>query len=679
MVARPGRLQSAFTAGELDPQLTERTELKYFNTGLASAENVLIIPQGGFRNRPGLRDVGVINPEASRLFSFEASDGAAYDCVFSPEHVAFWDSDEEVDDVTTTINAAMLPELTVAQQLDTMLLFHVDLEPLRIKHMAFNDWQIDVAPLEGVPSYDYGEVYSNGVPAKWRIEFVGLTSSETAFTLTVSGQETASIVYTTDTNGLAAAVQAAILALPNISTGLTANDSASDKIDIEFTGAGNEGDGWAVSGRVINKADAAVLSSKIVTGVMPGEPIISDDRGWPHCGAFYGQRLLLGGLKSLPNTWMMSKVGDYYNFDERFTEANGPAVIPMDVPGGERIERIVDNRNLLIFTTKAEYWLAERALSRTTAPNHVQASRHGTRRGVPIVENEGAALFIHATGGVLGEFRYTDVQGNFVATDISLLATHLIVDVKDQAVRRALRSRDGNWLATVSGSGTARLGTLLREQEITAFTRVTTTQGTPVAVVCNGRNELSWIVQRPDFRRLERMQESLLLDAAVFHDQAVPSTVISGQQRFDGTQVWVLGNGHVFGPITVFGGTITLPVQVSGTVIVGYWSPPKVRLLPLSQKIGPDIVLVRRARIHSVHISVMDTTSIAVSVNGKPLQDIDLVRWGAPADVPELDAPYNGEIHIRGLTGHADKPYVEIGQVRPGRINVKSVTIEAAL
>lgn len=681
MVARPGRLQSATTAGEIAPELHDRWELKYFGTGLRHAENVQIIPQGGFTLRDGLRDIGAVNAAAARLFSFDASDGSSYDLVFSPLACAIWGASTQLDTVVTGINTNMLAEFTVAQQLDTMLLFHENLEPQRIKILAPDDWRVDTAPLTGIPTYDYGGVYTNGVPAVWQLEFVGLQAAASVFYLTVSNQKTVSIEFDSDMLALAAAIQSAIADLPNVAAGVTvvsdSGGAGGNKINITFAGSGNEGDGWAVSGEVINKADAAILSFKTTPGVEPGEPLISADRGWPHCGCFYAQRLLLGGFKSLPNAWLMSKIGDYYNFDQRFTEANGPALIPMDVPGGERIERIVAGRNLLIFTTKAEYWLAERELSKTKAPNHVQSSRNGTRRGVPIVENEGAALYVHSNGRVLGEFRYTDVEGNFVSSDISLLAPHLMTGAKDQALRRSTGTTSGNLDALIMDDGAARLVTILREQEVTAFGRMVTA-GTAIAVGVNGRNEMSWLVQRPDARRLERFEPGLLLDAAVSFAYGSPTATVAGLSRFNGREVWAIGDDEVFGPFTVSAGVIGLPVAVSA-VTVGTWSPPVVTTLPLPRTVGPNVVLKRRARIHSVHLSLLDTTSIAISVNGRAARDVDLLRYGAQADVPELQAAFTGDVKLRGFTGYRDDPYVAITQVRPGRMTVRSITVEAAL
>lgn len=676
MVSGPGRMQSAFTAGELAEILEERTTLKYFSTGLKHAENIVVAPQGGFRLRDGLRLIGDLPSDATRIFPFDASNGTYYDLVFASNTCRVWNASAQVTSITIAGLASHIPELTFAQRLDTMLLFHQDLQSKRIR-LTPTGWIVDNVPFEDLPNYDYGAAYTNGVPAEWRLEFVGLTSGTTIFVLTVSGQETQSIAYNSDMGALAASIAAALNNLPNVSSGFSVTSPSADKIQIRFSGAGNEGDGWAVSGRIVNKADAAVLSVKQTPGVAPGEAVISSTRGWPQCGCFYNQRLFIGGFRSLPNAWMTSKQADYYNFDERFKEANGPFLSPMDVAGGEQIEAMVPSLNLLIFTTQAEYWISERAISKTEAPNHVQASRNGIKRGVPVAENEGASLWCHANGSTLGELRYTDQEGNFVPTNISLLAPHLLDNVSDMAVRRATASMDGNVGCIVRKDGQARLVTLLREQEVTAFARMSA-DGLFKAVARNGRNELSFIMDHGGQRTLERMENDLLLDEAIDFNFPVPSKVVSGLSRFNGRSVWAIGDRNVFGPYNVASGVITLPVAVS-TVTVGSWRPPVVSTLPPPREVGPNTVLKRRARIHTVHISVIDTTSMAISTNGGVLREVDLYRWGVSADVPELDQGITRTIKITGLRGYSDAPFLTISQLRPGRLNVRAITVEAAL
>ncbi|MCC4243424.1 phage tail protein [Stappia indica] len=688
MVARPGRLQSAFTAGELDKLLHERTNLKYFTTGADHMENVVSIPQGGFRWRGGLRDVGGVAADAARLFPFMASDGSVYDIVLRPGEAAAWSATAKLADFTISgLTAGMLPAVTDAQRLDTMLLFHPDLQSKRIKHAGPTSWSVDNLPYVGVPSYDYGGPigggdYTNGVPAVWRLEFVGLTPGTSIFNLTVSQQETASITYDNDMTVLAGLIATAIEDLPNVSAGITVTSASGGatgtKIDVEFTGAGNEGDGWALSGAVINKADAAILASKTTVGVSPGEDVISADRGWPRCGTFYNQRLIVGGFKGLPNAWMFSRQADYFSFDVRFVGAAGPALVPMDTDGGEAIERITDSRNLTIFTNKAEYWIAERALSQSEPPNHVAFGERGVRPGAPVVKNEGALNYVSATGSVIGEARFTDVEGNFVSRDVSLLAPHLVDNVRDMAVRRAVQSTSGNIQSMVQDDGRARVATVLREQDIMAFGRLTSGAAEFIATAVNGRNELMYLTDRPDGRRLERLEDDLLLDEATAFALEPASATVTGLSRFNGRETWIVADGHVLGPFTPVSGTVTLPFEVSGGY-AGTWTAPLVRTLPPPRDVGPNVVLKRRARLHSAHISIVDSTSLAVAANDGPLREVSLRRFGLAADVPELEQGITDTITVRGLTGFSMEPKLTISQLRPGRLTVRSVTLEYAL
>lgn len=675
MVARPGRTQAAFTAGELDPRLHDRTSLKYFSTGLKHAENIVITPQGGLRLSDGLRLIGDLPAGADRVFPFDASNGESFDLVFSGTTCQVWTEAALSTSFTVAGVAGILNEMTFAQRFDTMLLFHRDMKSQRIRLMPAG-WTVDDLPYANLPRYDYGAVYTNGVPAVWRLEFVGLDAS-TVFTLTVSQQETSSITFNATMATLVASISAAIGSLPNVDAGFAVASPSANIVTITFSGAGNEGDGWAVSGEIVNKADAAIVSSKTTVGVAPGEPIMSTERGWPQCGAFWQQRLLVGGMKGLPNAWLMSRTGDYFEFNDRFTEANGPALVPMDVAGGETIEAIVPSLNLLIFTSQAEYWIAERALSRIEAPNHVQASRHGSNRGLPVTENEGAAIFCHKNRSTIGELRYTDVEGNFVATDISLLAPHLLQNVRDMAVRRTTENISCNLQAIVLESGEARLVSLLREQEVTAYAR-RTSHGQFKRVSRNGRNQLSFIMDRNGTRTLERMEPGLLLDEASDLTLSPASDIVTGLERYEGREIWAIGDGDVFGPYTVTDGEITLPKPVSD-VTVGTWKAPVIDTLPPPRDIGPNVVLKRKARIHTVHIALDDTTSLAISTNGGQLKEVSLFRYGVLADVPELSQGYTGIIKIAGLRGYADEPFVRISQLRPGRLNIRSITVETAL
>lgn len=701
MVARPGKLQAVFNAGELGPRFDQRTGLKYFAAGLKHAERLELLPQGGFSLSPGLRYIGDTAISSNRLIPFAALNGNVYDLALNATQVEVWGETAKLHQFNHVYSADQVRDVLFTQSLDTLVTFHEDVAPWRALHGGPTTWVTATAPLADVPNYDYGATYVNGVASEFELDFIGFHDGNApwwdniVFTLTVNGQETTGIrsESTAPTTGkvpvmatTAANIEAAILDLPTVQPGVTCTVVSAVypfRVKITFAGDGNLGDIWAVSGRVINKADAAVLANKTVVGVKPGEPIISVARGWPRCGTFYQQRLLLGGFKSLPNAWMASISGRYYDFDSRLATADGSFVVPLDIPGGERIENIVNNQFLLVMTSENNYWVAgsQNGLSKTAPPKHVPATDHGVVAGVPVVDNEGAAVYVHKSGDFIGEMRYTDIDGNYTATDLSLLGYHLVKDVADIAVRRKADQQSANMCAVVNADGSMRGIFLLREQELTGFTRLST-QGLVKACAVNNRNELTVIVERNRAstvaRTIERQEQGLLLDAAMDFNFAIAVDCVSGLAHLEGQEVWALADGHVLGPFTVVAGSIDLGLAAKA-ITVGLWTPPRAETLPLGRMVGPEIWLQKKGRIHTVQLFLEDTTSIAVGCNGGKIFDVDLRRYGQTPDVPELQAGHTGVVKVSGFAGFVDEPTLVITQLRPGRMTVKAVVLEAAM
>jgi hypothetical protein len=701
MVARPGKLQAVFSAGEIGPRFDQRTGLKYHAAGLKQATRIELLPQGGFTLTPGLRHIGDTAITSERIIPFAALNGNVYDLVLNAAQVEVWGEAAKLYQFNHVYSATQVREVLFTQDLDTLLTFHEDVAPWRMVHGAPTTWAVGDAPLTDVPNYDYGAVYVNGVASEFELEFIGFHEGAApywdniAFTITVNNQETRSIRgestappagTTPDMTVLAANIEAAILQLPNVQPGVTVSvvsATAPFRVKIVFGGTENLGDVWGVSGRVVNKSDAALLTNKTVVGVAPGEPIVSAARGWPRCGTFYQQSLLLGGFKSLPNAWMKSITGRYFDFDQRLSTADGSFVIPLNIPGGERIENIVNNQFLLVMTSERNYWVAgsQNGLSKTAPPKHVPATDHGVAAHVPVVDNEGAAVYVHKSGDFIGEMRYTDIDGNYTATDLSLLGYHLVEDVVDIAVKRKASKQSANMAAVVNADGKMRGIFLLREQELTGFSRLDT-EGLVKACAVNNRNELTVIVERARgagvARTVERQENGLLLDAAMSFVFPYAVTLIAGLSHLEGQEVWALADGHVLGPYTVEAGQIEIEIAARA-ITVGRWVPPRAETLPFSRMVGPDIWLQKKSRIHTVQVFVENTTSIAFGCNGGKIYDYDLRRFGQVPDVPELEAGYTGLIKLSGFGGFVDEPTLVITQLRPGRMTVKSVITEAAI
>ncbi|HEV2570938.1 MAG TPA: hypothetical protein VGU72_04310 [Beijerinckiaceae bacterium] len=640
-----------------------------------------------------------------RIRSFKKSIDESYDFVMTGLNVDVIVQAGWIDGIFVPYVPDHIARVGIAQKLDTMLLFSVDQAPQIISNQgAAWEWNVRDVIWRNIPDYDYGASYTNGTPAEWTIQFfnfdVALSPSfpmpagGASCVLTVNGSDTIAIqidpTYVTGASAvLAPKIKAAIEALPGVSPGLVVVQDPADfkRYKITFSGAGNEGDGWAVAGKSINKGDAAVTAARTVAGVVGGEPIMSPSRGWPRCGVFYQQRLLLGGFKGVPNAVLASQEGDPYQLDTRLSSATAPMLIPIDTEGAEAILHIIKTRALTFFTSEAEHWLQGNVLARTQTPVIVEASRNGASDLVRPVASGNSSQYMHRARGTLLDFKFDLSEQNYLSKPISTSASSLIDDITDMSVRTFRGDTDVNRLFMVREDGQGVIASLLQEQEIIAFARMTT-RGQLEAVNVNGRLETTWIARRTVAGQtrqfVERMEQGLLFDQAITQVFAPAQRHITGLADFEGEEIWIEADREIYGPFIVSGGAVDLPVPATN-VTAGRWSPPLVITLPPRRDIAPGTVKMGPARVHSVRLFVVDTTSVAISANGRPLQDVPLVRLGQLADVPMLDRPYTGQILVDGLDSEFNEfdpksdGTVTISQLRPGRLTVTAIIPEIDL
>ena len=82
-MSRITQYQSSFTVGEIDPLLFGRVDLQQYGSALEKAQNVVVLPQGGFERRPGLRFMLDITSHLGG--SFTTLDGIRL-CLLSSQH-----------------------------------------------------------------------------------------------------------------------------------------------------------------------------------------------------------------------------------------------------------------------------------------------------------------------------------------------------------------------------------------------------------------------------------------------------------------------------------------------------------------------------------------------------------------------------------------------------------------
>ena len=160
-MARARSQQTSFTAGELAPSLYGRIEVNRYYSGAALLRNVLVIPQGGVRRRPGMahRTRLANGLDGVRLipFAFNTEQTYAFALVGGGFHVWTRDGAYQGFQSGAPWTAAQAAQMNFAQSADTLLLFHPDVQTQRIRRGASDSsWTRDALPYANLPTFDYG-------------------------------------------------------------------------------------------------------------------------------------------------------------------------------------------------------------------------------------------------------------------------------------------------------------------------------------------------------------------------------------------------------------------------------------------------------------------------------------------------------------------------------------------
>lgn len=638
-------------------------------------------------------------PDVIKLRPFTFNKTQTYVAALTGDHADMWRDGDFVGSAASGIDEAALALVDTQQRFDTMLLHHADVPAKRIlRDGSDHQWPRDDIPYENIPEVDLGGIYTNAVNDIWKIYLRYPTSGTYAngvnlfLSIEVNAEETAGIGTGSPVNWttFAAAVKSALEGLPSIEAGLTVTEDHATAgltiITIEFTGAGNVGSDNALTSQVVNTADAASTVTHTQIGKPGGEPLMSDTAGYAACAGFYQDRLVLGGFKSKKGAVLASNTSEYFDLNIEVEAATGAILNNLDTDGAEEVQSIGRARHLLIFTTEAEYFVSDRVLSRTAAPTVVNSSRNGSAAGVPIVQAEDAIYYLGADketterkGLMLYSMTYDDVAQAYISDPISLLASHIVKGVVDQARQKGTSGSDANRLWMVKDDGTMVTGIFIRNQDVTAFVRWET-EGEVLAVCVDGKNRTHVAVRRDvgDGQEIhfERLELGLIFDGTVTQEFSDPVTIVPNLEMHEGAEVWAEADGFVVGPFTVAGGQIELPDPAS-VVSVGRWTPPRAHLLPIPRDVAERVEVRSPIRVHAVRCDVIDTTSIAIGANDEAADDVPLYKAGDPTDQPL--APFTGVAETEGLVGYTDEGIVEITQARPGLLQWRKITVEAKL
>ena len=661
-MARVTQYQSNFTVGEIDPLLHGRIDIQQYASALEKAQNVVVLPQGGFERRPGLRFMLDISShlggsfttlDGIRLIPFEFSTTQSYMLVFvknttSNTRMFVFANGQQITNINSSGNDFLvcalgdidLDRLYFTQSADTLILVHEDMSPKSIVRGGSN--------------------------STWTFSTPTLTSPKHAFTLSSSNP---SVTITPD----------AVDGTVNITASSAVfNGSHVDQYINVLNGFGRA--------RIVEQPSSTEV--KVVTefpffekdvAIASGaweleigyEDVFSSTRGFPRTCTFHEGRLFFGGSKSLPNALFGSKIGDFFNFKTHEALDDDALFVTIATDSVNAITAMRSGRDLQIFTTDAEFFVPQADLDPITPSNLVvkNATRRGSKEGIKPVSAEGGTLFIQREGKALREFLFSDVDLNYQANNISLLSSHLLKTPRSMALRVATSTDDGDLLLiTNDQDGTMGVFSILRSQNVVA----------PSEFITDGKfldvgvdiTDIYVVTERTinsaTKRYVEMFDDQRTTDANIQYfsgatspDQSLPgNTTCSNLSHLEGKTVDVVRDNFVLTDKTVSSGAITIDQAPSSFVEVGLPYTVEVKTLPAEPKLSSGVVVSRKRRILEA-TPVLDRTQ-NVAING-----FQCVLESFPYTLGSVPTTFTGRKRIAPLLGYSDTAQLTFTQTQP--------------
>lgn len=584
--ARIKTVQVGFTAGELDPRLYGRIDQELYYKGASKLRNVAVNPQGHVTRRPGLQYIdSTTNNSVSRTIDFVFNTVQKYLLVFTAGEFKVYKDDV----LQATINSApinaltlqQIQELKFIQSADTLLIFHRDIQTIKITRTSHVLWTATTVLYDNIPWFAFG----------------GPIISEPSFTLTFSSVTGRDVTATLSGGYFSAGSvgqyiygkEGGIFRI----TAFTSSTVVVGQVEVDFPAVGPIAAGrWEYESGY--------------------EPVWSNARGWPSCGTFHQSRLYVANSGSRPQTIWRSRIADFFNFNIYRSEEDDASDLTIDDNRVNAILNIVSGRNLQIFTTGGEFYIP----SDETGLKIVKSTAHGSSNVLPVAVG-GVTLFIENAGKVIREFVYNELEQNYTATNVSILSSHLINNPVSSAVRPSTSDSPADYYYVVNSDGTMAVLNIARDQKLLAWS-LWTTDGEFEEVTVLGLDVYVTVkrnINGSEVRYIEKFNNNYFLDASKIVTNPTPTTTWSGFSHLDNETVKIRGDGFILDDAVVTAGNLTSSLDVE-ILEAGVLFLCEVTTLPIETMMNDTQLAGDWKRLVWANIRLHNSQNIVINHNG---------------------------------------------------------------
>ncbi len=491
------QVKTDFTAGELDPKLLAREDVKAYGKGVYRLRNWTQYDSGAIGRRPGTKYLDDLYTGA-KLKPFSFGQGQDYLCSFSDTRVDIYNASTEA--LATSLTSApwttsQLTRLYTAQSADTMIVCHPDMAMQKILRTGASSFTRTAFAFET----------NVGDTKRYQPYF---KFEDPAMTLATGATTGTGVTLTLSSPGAFVA-------------GHVGTIIRYEGKEILVTGVTNA---TTAAGTIRETLPATTASANW------DEQVFSAVRGYANTAIFHEGRLWFLGTKSLPSHVFGSKSDAYFNFDVGTGLDDESIQVPIRSEQIGEIRGCASNRHLQIYTDAGEFYAPSsdtKPLTPETFSVRVQ-QRYGSGFVTP-KPFDGATLYVQKGGKAIREFIYSDTEAAYASNNVSLLAPHLIMSPVDMDVLYGSEDQPEQYAYIVNSDGTMAQFHSIRDEAVAGFA-LWDTQGLYKSVCCVASKVFTAVVRtlnEVSVTCLEVFEEDRTLDCSL-DDSSVSATTSFG-------------------------------------------------------------------------------------------------------------------------------------------------------
>lgn len=301
----------------------------------------------------------------------------------------------------------------------------------------------------------------------------------------------------------------------------------------------------------------------------------SKTNGYPHCAAFFQDRLVFGANDKYPQRVWMSRSGDYENFEiekEAGSVTDDSAVTADLLSLRAYTISHMDVGNDLVIFTEGNVWTISGG--ETVTPSNItprNQENYGTNNVGPIRVGS-RCIYIQRRGSIVRDIGYSYDSDSYTGLDLTLLAKHLI---RNHTILDGTYAQEpDSTLYFVREDGVLICLTYLVEQKVYGWSHyVTDGEFEQIQAIASGNNDILYAVIKRNIngqavRYIEKMdidrsgsnsqKDYCLLDSAIVINGHSGNT-LTGLTHLEGKKIYILADGYLYDKIMVKNGSVTLP------------------------------------------------------------------------------------------------------------------------